>query len=40
MGFQRGDTTPNASLLPAKLESDSWGRTGEVARLLLTSSEP
>lgn len=36
VGFLRGGTSPNPDLLPAKVESVFWGRTGGMARILLT----
>lgn len=35
VGFLRGGTSPNPDLLPAKVESVFWGRTGGMARILL-----
>lgn len=40
VGFLRGGTSPNPDLLPAKVESVFWGRTGGMARILLTLPQP
>ncbi|XP_064447710.1 uncharacterized protein LOC135364466 [Mirounga angustirostris] len=40
VGFLRGGTSPNPDLLSAKVESVFWGRTGGLARILLTLPTP
>lgn len=40
VGFLWGGTSPNPDLLPLNVESVFWGRTGGMARVLLTSPAP